>query len=254
MSNELKIFENIEFGKVRVQVINNEAWFCLKDVCDILNINNVSQLKTRLKEDGVITNEVIDNLGRVQEATFINESNLYKVIFQSRKKEAEKFTDWVTSEVLPAIRKTGGYINGEKNMTEEELVAQAFLVVNRKLEEKTKENEVLKQNNSKLIVENQIMQPKAEYFDDLVDRSLLTSFRETAKELKVKEKTFINFLLEHKYIFRNKKGKLEPYSQYKNEGLFELKETKNDKTQWAGIQTLITPKGRETFRLLCVGL
>ena len=251
MNNEIKIFENREFGKIRVQEINNEAWFCLKDVCEVLNINNVSQLKTRLKNDGVITNEVIDNLGRVQEATFINESNLYKVIFQSRKKEAEKFTDWVTSEVLPSIRKTGGYIAGEKEMTEDELIAQALIVVNRKLEEKTKENEALKLDNSKLAVQNQIMQPKAEYFDDLVDRNLLTSFRETAKELKIKEKAFIKFLLDNKYIFRNKKGKLEPYAN-KNDGLFELKETKNEKTNWTGTQTLITPKGRETFKLLYI--
>ena len=251
MNNEIKIFENREFGKIRVQEINNEAWFCLKDVCEVLNINNVSQLKTRLKNDGVITNEVIDNLGRVQEATFINESNLYKVIFQSRKKEAEKFTDWVTSEVLPSIRKTGGYIAGEKEMTEDELIAQALIVVNRKLEEKTKEHEALKLDNSKLAVQNQIMQPKAEYFDDLVDRNLLTSFRETAKELKIKEKAFIKFLLDNKYIFRNKKGKLEPYAN-KNDGLFELKETKNEKTNWTGTQTLITPKGRETFKLLYI--
>lgn len=107
--------------------------------------------------------------------------------------------------------------------------------------------------NSELTVKNQIMQPKAEYFDELVDRNLLTSFRETAKELNIKEKKFINFLIDKKYIYRDKKGKLMPYSG-KNNGLFELKETFNEKTQWSGTQTLITPKGRETFRLLCSAL
>ena len=104
--------------------------------------------------------------------------------------------------------------------------------------------------NSELTTKNAIMQPKADYFDELVDRNLLTSFRETSKELNVKERDFINFLLGKKYIFRNKKGKLEPYAQYREEGLFEVKECYNEKTQWKGTQTLITPKGRETFRLL----
>ena len=95
------------------------------------------------------------------------------------------------------------------------------------------------------------MQPKAEYFDELVDRNLLTSFRETAKQLEIKEKDFIRFLIDKKYIYRDKKGKLMPYAE-KNNGLFEVKECFNDKTKWSGTQTLITPKGRETFRLLCL--
>lgn len=107
--------------------------------------------------------------------------------------------------------------------------------------------------NSELTVKNQILQPKADYFDSLCDKGLLTSFRETAKELNIKEKKFINFLIDKKYIYRDKKGKLMPYSG-KNNGLFELKETFNEKTQWSGTQTLITPKGRETFRLLCSAL
>lgn len=107
--NELQIFNNSEFGEIRTITKDGEPMFCLADVCKALEISNVSQLKTRLIQDGVITNEVIDSLGRKQNATFINESNLYKTIFQSRKESAERFTEWVTSEVLPAIRKTGGY-------------------------------------------------------------------------------------------------------------------------------------------------
>lgn len=105
--------------------------------------------------------------------------------------------------------------------------------------------------NSALTVENTIMKPKAEYFDELVDRNLLTSFRETAKQLEVGEKEFVRYLIDKKYVYRDKKGKLMPYAD-KNEGLFELKECYNEKTQWKGTQTLITPKGRETFRLLCL--
>ena len=101
-----------------------------------------------------------------------------------------------------------------------------------------------------LTAQNQIMQPKAEYFDELVARNLLTNFRETAKELGIKEKDFVGWLLEHKYIYRDQKNKLMPYAA-KNNGLFEVKERTGRHNDWAGTQTLITPKGRETFRLLC---
>ena len=107
--NELKLFENKEFGKVRTTIVNDNPYFCLVDVCKILGLGNPSQVKTRLIKDGVISNEVIDKLGRKQHTNFVNESNLYKCIFQSKKKSAIKFTEWVTSEVLPSIRKYGEY-------------------------------------------------------------------------------------------------------------------------------------------------
>ena len=118
---------------------------------------------------------------------------------------------------------------------------------------KMAENQIKKLTviNSQLTVDNTIMKPKADYFDELVDRNLLTNFRETAKQLEVGEKKFVKFLIEHKYIYRDKRGKLMPYAD-KNKGLFEVKETFNEKTNWSGAQTLITPKGRETFRLLMV--
>lgn len=102
---------------------------------------------------------------------------------------------------------------------------------------------------SALSVDNEIMKPKADYFDELVDRNTLTNLRETAKQLEVKEKLFIGYLLDHKYVYRDKRGKIMPYAD-KNNGLFEVKECFNEKTQWSGTQTLVTPKGRETFRLL----
>lgn len=97
------------------------------------------------------------------------------------------------------------------------------------------------------------MAPKADYFDELVERNTLTNFRETAKELGAPPKKFVQFLLDKKYIYRDKKGKLMPY-EAKNDGLFEIKETYNEKTQWSGTQTLVTPKGREMFRLLFLGV
>ena len=114
----------------------------------------------------------------------------------------------------------------------------------------------LQADNSKLVVANTIMAPKAEYFDDLVDRHGLLSFRETAKELKIGERIFTRDLVERKYVFRDKKGKLMPYAQYCNTAdkpLFEVKECFNEKTDWSGSQTLITPRGREHFRRLYAG-
>lgn len=106
---EVKLFE-FESSDVRTLIRSeDDVWFCLKDVCDILELGNVSQVRTRLKEDGVISNEVIDALGRTQQAIFINEKNLYRVIFQSRKPQATRFQDWVFDDVLPSIRKYIAY-------------------------------------------------------------------------------------------------------------------------------------------------
>lgn len=126
-------------------------------------------------------------------------------------------------------------------------------IMNRALEYSKQRCNALMLENNQLKVEKEIMRPKAEYFDELIDRKLNTGIRETAKELKIKEKRFVSFLLEHKYLYRDKFGKLTPFARYFDE-LFEVKETYNKKTQWTGTQTLITPKGRETFRLLCSGI
>ena len=234
--NELQIFNNEDFGSVRTITKDNEPMFCLADVCRALDITHVTDVKSRLKQDGVGTSEVIDSLGRKQTATFINESNLYKVIFQSRKPSAEKFTDWVTDEVIPSIRKNGGYIANQEQMTPEQIVANALIVAQNIITQKDKQIEEMK--------------PKADYFDELVDRNLLTNFRDTAKEFGVKESYFINWLIEKNYIYRDCKGKLQPYAASMDKGLFEIKEFSSKYSNHAGTQTLVTPRGRETFRLL----
>lgn len=127
----------------------------------------------------------------------------------------------------------------------EKVMARALDIAHRELNS-------LKAANAELTVQNTIMAPKADYFDELVDRNLLTSFRDTAKQLGVSQNAFIDFLKAHKYIYRDKKGKLMPYAD-KNNGLFEVKERFNNKTEWSGVQTMVTPKGRETFRLLMEG-
>lgn len=131
--NQLKVFD---FNSHKVRTMNNgsDAWFNLNDVCEVLELRNPRQVKTRLKEDGVITNDVIDSLGRTQNATFINEPNLYKVIFQSRKEEAEQFQDWVYEEVLPQIRKTGKYEEPKSPMEMLELQFKAMKETNKRVE------------------------------------------------------------------------------------------------------------------------
>lgn len=142
--NDLKIFENKEFGEIRTAVVEDEPMFCLTDVCRALGITHITDVKSRLRKDGVGTSEVIDSLGRKQTAIFVNESNLYKVIFQSRKEAAERFTDWVTSEVLPSIRKNGGYIVGQETMSDDELMARALQVAQNKILERDKQIETMK--------------------------------------------------------------------------------------------------------------
>lgn len=117
-SNAMKIFSNPEFGDIRTEVINGEPWFCLSDVCKALELEQVSRVKARLNSAGVTTSKVGVQTGLKADGTpsiqivsmsFVNEANLYKTIFQSRKESAERFTDWVAGEVLPSIRKTGSY-------------------------------------------------------------------------------------------------------------------------------------------------
>ena len=124
------------------------------------------------------------------------------------------------------------------------------MIMKRALEIANEKVKALQVSVSQLTVDKQIMQLKADYFDELVDRNLLTGIRETAKELKVKQNTFVNFLLDKKYLYRDKKGKLMPYAKPMENGLFEVKEFSNEKTGFSSTQVFITPKGKETFRLL----
>ena len=244
--NNIQIFK-YENNDVRTVEMNGEPWFVGNDVAAALGYGKGKSLAN------AVTNHVdsedkggteLMTPGGKQNVTIINESGLYSLILSSKLPTANQFNRWVTSEVLPSIRKNGGYIAGQEQMTPEELMAKALLVANKTLAERDA-------RISELTVQNTIMSPKSEYFDELVDRNTLTNFRETAKELGISEKAFIRFLIDKKYIFRNQRGKLMPYAD-RSDGLFEVKECYNEKTNWSGIQTLVTPKGRETFRLLCL--
>ena len=138
--------------------------------------------------------------------------------------------------------------------TPEQIMARALRMADKTIASLQDQVKQVSLQNSQLLVDKQIMQPKADYFDELVDRNLLTSFTDCSKELGIKRKTFIGFLIDHDYIYRDKKGNLVPKANSKADGLFEVKQCSNQKTKWAGCQTLITPKGVETFKLLCQGL
>lgn len=242
--SEIQVFNNPEFGEIRTMELNGEPYFVGKEVAAILGYTNPRKAIADHvdAEDKGVTK--CDTLGGTQDMTIINESGLYSLVLSSKLPGVKRFKRWVTSEVLPSIRRNGGYIEGQETMSAEELMAKALVVAQQTLA--AREARI-----SQLTVQNTIMQPKAEYFDQLVEWNTLTNFRETAKELNIPPRQFVQFLLDKKYLYRDKKGKLLPFEN-RNDGLFEVKECVNEKTQWSGTQTLITPKGRETFRLLCV--
>ena len=243
---DIQVF-TYQHSEVRTVELNGEPWFVLKDVCEVLGIGTPAKVAERLDEDEKGMSQ-IHTPGGLQNVSIITESGLYNVILRSDKPEAKPFRKWVTSEVLPSIRRHGAYMTPE-TLQAAILSPDTMIQLCQQLKAEQDKNATLTAANSQLTVEKQILAPKAEYFDELVDRNLLTSFRETAKQLGIGEKLFVSFLLEKKYLYRDKKGKLMPYAE-KNNGLFEVKECINEKTKWSGTQTLITPKGRETFRLL----
>jgi len=254
--NQLQRLFEYQGHQVRTIIRDGELWFVAKDVCEIFGDTNYRRSVARLDEDekGV---SPVNTPGGVQEMTVVNEAGLYSLLFhmqpqkkshmsqeqyEQRVQALKKFKRWVTHEVLPTIRQTGGYV------ADDDLFIKTYLPY---ADEQTKMAfratlALVRKQNEQIAM----MKPKAEYFDALVNRNLLTNFRDTAKELHIKQTDFINWLLEKKFIYRDQKGKLKPYAQYVPE-LFQLKEwTRNDK---ADVQTLITPKGRETFRLLYDG-
>ena len=231
LMNNLQTF-SFNNQPVRTVQLNNQHYWVLKDVCDVLELSNPTVVANRLEDD----ERAKFNLG---EATVITESGLYAVILRSDKPNAKEFRKWVTSEVLPAIRKTGAYLTDEKayDITHN---PQSLADLLMQAGEQLKQKEIIIQE----------MKPKADYFDNLVERNLLTNFRDTAKELGLRQTDLINNLIDDGYVYRDQKSKLKPYAKYgkTGKGLFELKEfSKNDHSD---VQTLITPKGRETFRLL----
>ena len=144
----LQLFTNSQFGNLRTLVIDNEPWFVGKDVASALGYSKErNALDRHVDKDDALKRGITDSMGRTQQMTIINESGLYSLILSSKLPTAKQFKHWVTAEVLPAIRKTGGYIAGEKDMTDEELICKALILVNKKVEER---NEVIAHQNLRI--------------------------------------------------------------------------------------------------------
>lgn len=247
---DLQIFNSPEFGEIRTLEEGEHILFCASDVAKALGYKNPTEaIQDHCKR--VVERCTSDSLGRRQTMKFVPEGDIYRLTASSKLPGAEKFESWVFDEVLPSIRKHGAYMTPE-TLEAAILNPDTMIRLCTALKDEQDKRKALEAANAALEVDLAIAQLKADYFDELVDRNLLTSFRETAKQFEVKEKNFISLLIEKKYIYRDKKGKLMPYAD-KNNGLFEVKECFNNKTNWSGTQTLITPKGRETFRLLFCG-
>lgn len=237
MDNKLVTFENAAFGKIRTLTIDGEPWFVAADVCKALELGNPSMTVERLDADekGISS---IDTLGGKQRMAIINEPGLYSVILCSRKPEAKAFKRWITHEVIPAIRKYGGYMT--KSLLEQVLENPNLIYefARRMLAEQQK-NERLKQELDRA-------KPKADYYDAFIHPENCTNIRATAKELKVPEKMFTAFLIRKRYLYRAPSGGLMPYAKAADDGLFFVKDYIAVNGH-QGVYTLVTPKGKALF-------
>lgn len=234
MENKLMLFENEAFGKVRTLNLNGEPWFVAADVCSVLDLSNPTIAVSRLDED----ERAKFNLGRQGDATIVNEPGLYTLVLGSRKPEAKAFKRWITHEVIPAIRKYGGYMT--KSLLEQVLENPNLIYefARRMLEEQ--------QKNERLRQELDRAKPKADYYDAFIHPESCTNIRATAKELKVPEKMFTAFLVRKRYLYRAPSGGLMPYAKAADDGLFFVKDYIAVNGH-QGVYTLVTPKGKALF-------
>lgn len=249
----LQVFDNPIFGDIRIIVDKfNEPWFCLPDICRCLGLSNPSMVKTRLYPDGIQLVDIqgistteglkINILGNSM-VNFISEPNLYNCVFMSRKEDARKFQRWVHEEVLPSIRKTGKYAT-EKESREVQL-ARALIAANdaiREAEERRRLAHAEAVRRGTVIRE---MKPKAEYFDEMIDAGEARSIRDTAHLLGMKEKEFVWWLTEKKFLYRDKKGRLKPYSKHVGK-IFVTKDFETKK--FSGSQVMVSAEGRLYFK------
>jgi anti-repressor protein len=238
MFMELQIFSNSEFGEIRTITKDDEPMFCLADVCKALELSNPSMIKSRLNEKGISNIDTLTTGGK-QKLLYVNESNLYKTIFQSRKESAERFTDWVTSEVLPSIRKNGGYIAGQETMSDDELMAKALLVANNKIAERDK---IIEQKQARI----EQMKPK-EIFADAVSASHTSILVGDLAKLicqngyKIGQNRLFDWLRDNGYLMKYGTSRNMPQQKYVEQGLFEVKES-NLQNPDGSVRITRTPK------------
>lgn len=257
----VQIFKNPAFGQMRVQ--SNEkgqAWFCLSDVCQSLGLGNASQTKTRLKAEGIITNYTPTKSG-TQQMLFIDEPNLYRCIFQSRKKEAEAFQDWVVEEVLPAIRKTGGYIPADEGESEADIMAKALLIAQRQIEaqrvraeyeaaraEALQKQTVKMQGQIDYINEKQKkLIPAAAYANEVLQSKSDYTLTQTAHALGLRSVHVLTKWLKRRGVLYFQSGQWQPTAKVADKGYFSTRTHKHltsDDTIITKIYTTVTERGR----------
>lgn len=263
MNTAITIFKRDEYGEVRTAVINGEPMFCLVDVCKPLGLGSPHKVASRLKEfDGVTTIPVIDSLGRTQEATFISEPNLYRVIFQSRKPEARKFEAWVVEEVLPSLRKTGTYTVPQAESTA--LVPKSFAEALELAARLEREREQLAKENSHLSHLRLIEAPKVEVCDHFLDTEGMVNIDTLSKILHDRHYIDIGpvklfrFLRDHKVIKytvvwagQHPLDINVPMQDYIDRGWLDLKHSSKKKIHGFEVSlpvTYVTPKGEVGIR------
>lgn len=217
MDAGIQIFENPQFGNVRVTMSeSNDPLFCLADVAKALDIKNVSDLKSRLNQKGVAITDT-PTKGGIQPMVYINEGNVYRCIFQSRKPDAEKFQDWVCYEVLPSIRKTGGYMVVKEEDTPESIMARALLIAQDTLDRKQAVINQLHECNQLQAKELKQAAPKVEYYDTALSGQGTYSTTDIAKDLGMSAKT-LNRKLHSLGIQYKQHDTWYLYAEYQDEG------------------------------------
>lgn len=231
-------FHNSEFGAIWVIEDQGRLLFCGTDVAFALGYSKPRNAinmhcKGALKK-GALT------AGGVQTMTFIPEGDVYRLITKSHLPSAQRFESWVFDEILPAIRKTGGYMSSDLLESVRNNPEILLEFAQRLLDENNRNRELQSQIND--------LQPKANYFDHFMVKGECSNIRTTAKEIGVPERKFVKFLLKGSFLYRSPSGTLLPYAVPKNESLFIVRDFFNN--GHLGSQTLITPKGKEYFRAL----
>ena len=233
--NDLQIFSNEDFGEVRTVLVDNEPMFCLADVCKALEISNPSKVAQRLDEDERTKLE----LGRAGDTNFVTESGLYAVILRSDKPNAKKFRKWVTSEVLPSIRKNGGYIAGQESLSDDELMAKALLVAQRKIAER---DSIIAEKNAQI----EQMKPK-QIFADAVETSRTSILVGDLAKLicqngvQIGQKRLFEWMRQNGYLMKYGASRNMPMQKYIEQGLFEIKENSIQSPN-GNVRLTITPK------------
>lgn len=219
---EIKLFNSPQFGEIRTAGTADDPQFCLSDVCRILDLS-VKGVGQRLDE-GVISNYPLQTAGGVQQMKFVNEDGLYDVILDSRKQEAKAFRKWITSEVLPQIRRTGGYIQAKPEDTPEEIMAKAVLLANKTIELQKQKLQMLEGKNALLEQENQELAPKAQYTDDVLQSNGTYTHSEMAKELNFRSwVAFIDACKKDGILFKHQGGMYMLYAKYSGKGYMKTR-------------------------------